>query len=327
MRRREFITLLSGGMAWPLAARAQQGTLARRIGVLVGGDVTDANAPYLVALRKSLQDLGWTDGRNVRFDYRFGAADRNILSKYAAELVASKPDVLFAGGSGSVAPLLEATRTVPIVFSGVVDPVALGLVTSLARPGGNATGFTNLDYSLAGKWLELLREVAPGLKRAAVLRDPTQVAGAGQLGALQAAATSVGVELSPTDVRDDKQIERAISALGSAPNGGLVVQSSFAAGIHGKSIVALSARYRVPAIYSRRQDVVDGGLMSYASDPIDQVRHAATYVDRILKGENPADLPVQNPTKYDLALNAKTAKALGLALPPTLLAIADEVIE
>ena len=325
MRRREFITLLGGGMAWPLAARAQQTTPVRRIGVLVGGDVTDANAPALVAFRKSLQELGWTDGRNVRFDYRFGGADRNILRKHAAELVASKPDVLFAGGSGSVGPLLEATRTLPIVFWGVVDPVSQGFVTSLARPGGNATGFTNLDYSLAGKWLELLREAVPGLKRAAVLRDPTQVAGAGQLGALQGAATSVGVELTPADVRDDKQIERAIMAIG--PAGGLIVQSSFAAGIHSKAIIGLSARYRVPAIYSRRQEVADGGLMSYASDPIDPIRRAATYVDRILKGENPADLPVQNPTKYDLALNAKTAKSLGLTLPATLLAIAEEVIE
>jgi putative ABC transport system substrate-binding protein len=328
MKRREFIILLGGAVAArPFGTSAQQAERVRRVGVLVGGDIRDSKDPYLAIFRGTLQNLGWTDGRNVRFDYRFGAADRDLLRTYAAELVALKPDVIFAVGSGSLGPLQQVTHSVPIVFSGVLDPVAQGFVTNLARPGGNVTGFTNFDYSVAGKWLDLLKEVAPGVKRVAVLRDPTQFAGAGQLGAIQAAATSVGVELRPADARDDKEIERVLSALAPVSNGGLIVQSGFAASLHSKAIVALSTKYRVPAVYARRQDVADGGLMSYANDPAEPARRAAEYTDRILKGEKPADLPVQNPTKYNLVINIKAAKAIGLTVPDKLLALADEVIE
>jgi putative tryptophan/tyrosine transport system substrate-binding protein len=325
MRRRDFITLVGGAAAWPVAARAQQAERVRRIGVLEGG--VEANDPNLAEFGKVLQGLGWTDGRNVRFDYRFGGADRDLMRKYAEELVALNPDILLANGSGALAPLQQTTRTVPIVFVSVVDPVALGFVASLARPGGNVTGFTNFDYSLAGKWLELLKQIAPRITRVAVLRDPTQFAGAGQLGAIQAAASSLQVELSPVDVRNDKEIERAITTMGAGPNGGLIVQSSFAASVHLKSIVALAAKHRVPAVYSRQPYVAAGGLVSYGPDTIDQYRRAAGYVDRILKGENPAELPVQNPNKYELVINSRTARVLGLTIPPSLLAIADEVIE
>jgi putative ABC transport system substrate-binding protein len=328
LRRREFITLLFGAaVTQPCVASGQQADRVRRIGVLVGGTISEPKDPNLAMFRKALQDQGWIEGTNVRFDYRFGAADRGLLRTYAVELVGLQPDILFAGGSGAVAPLLEATRTIPVVFMGVVDPVALGFVASLAKPGGNATGFTNFDYSVAGKWVELLRQVAPGIKRVAVLRDPTQFAGAGQLGAIQTAATSVGVELRPADVRDDKEIERAISAVSPGSNGGLIVQSSFASGLHSKVIVTLAAKYRVPAVYPRRQDVTGGGLISYGPDSTEDFRRAGEYVDRILKGEKPALLPVQNPTKYNLVINLKAAKTIGLTVPPGMLATADEVIE
>jgi putative ABC transport system substrate-binding protein len=329
MRRREFIGLLGSAAVWPLVARAQQPDRMRLIGVMVPGRVEDdPTVQRLIStFQQALQQLGWTEGRNVRFAYRWPGDDRDLIRKNARELVALGPDIILTSGTGGIGPLQQATRTVPIVFTSALDPVSAGLVESLARPGGSTTGFTNFDYSIAGKWLDLLRQVAPGIKRVAVLRDPTQFAGAGQLGAIQAAATAVGVELRPADVRDDKEIERAINAIGPTSNSGLIVQSSFAAGIHSKAIIALSKKYQVPAIYPARQDVVDGGLVAYAPDQADGYRRAAAYVDRILKGEKPGDLPVQNPTKYDLVINLKTAKALGLTVPPTMLTLADEVIE
>ena len=271
--------------------------------------------------------MGWTDGRNVRIDIRWGAGDADRIRKYAAELVALAPDVILATGSAAVGPLLQATRTVPIVFVHVADPVGAGFVESLARPGGNATGFTTFEYGMSGKWLELLKEIAPGVTRAAVLRDPAIAAGIGQFGAIQSVAPSLGVEVSPVDVRDAGEIERAVAAFARAPNGGLIVTASALAIVHRDLIITLAARHKLPAVYFARYFVTGGGLISYGPDLVDQYRRAAGYVDRILKGEKPADLPVQAPTKYELVINLKTAKALGLDVPPTLLARADEVIE
>ena len=329
LRRRRFITLLGGaGMAWPLAARAQQGERVRRISVLVGTTEDDRREQARIAVfRDTLQQLGWTEGRNVRFDYRWAAGNRDLARKYAADLVALKPDVIFAQGSGSVGPLQQATRTVPIVFAAVVDPVAGGFVASLAQPGGNATGFTSYDYGLAGKWAELLKQIVPGVTRAGVLRDPTQFAGGGQLGAVQAVAPFFGMEVTPIDVRNADEIERAIVEFARQPNGGLIVLGSFLAALHRHTTIALAARHRLPAVYPNSLFAVDGGLVSYGSDVLDQYRRAAGYVDRILKGAKPADLPVQAPTKYELVINLKTAKALGLTVPPSLLSTADEVIE
>jgi putative tryptophan/tyrosine transport system substrate-binding protein len=329
VKRRDFITLLGGaGVAWPLAARAQQPERMRRIGVLMNLASEDAEGQArLAAFHQGLQQLGWTVGRNVQIDYRWGAGNADRIRKFAAELVALAPDVILSAGSPSVAALQQATRSVPIVFVLVVDPVSSGFVDSLARPGGNITGFAWAEYSIGGKWLELLKEIAPGMTRAAVIRDAALTAGGGQLGVIQAVARSVGAEVTPVNVRDAGEIERAITAFARSPNGGLIITGSTLAAVHRDLIVTLAARHKLPAVYFARYFVVGGGLISYGPVLVDQFRHAASYVDRILKGEQPADLPVQAPVKYELVINLKTAKALGLTVPPTLLARADEVIE
>jgi len=324
--RRDFVTLLGGAAAWPLTARAQE--RVKRVGVLLPGSAD--NPEYqarLAAFHQGLAVLGWTIGRNVHIETRWATSNAAALRKHAAELAALAPDVILANGSAAVAPLLEATRTVPIVFAIVPDPVGGGFVDSLARPGGNATGFTLYEYGISAKWLELLKEIAPGVRQVAVLRDAGLSVGAGQFGAMQSVAPSFGVELRPIDVRDAPEIERAITAFARSANGGLVVTGSALAVTHRETIAALAARHKLPAVYSGRFYVTVGGLLSYGPDFLDQFRQAAGYVDRILKGEKPADLPVQEPTKYELVINLKTAKALGLTLPPTLLARADEVIE
>jgi putative ABC transport system substrate-binding protein len=330
MKRREFITLIgSAAAAWPLAASAQQDERMRRIGVLTAAtpaDDPDGQA-RLAAFLQVLQQLGWTDGRNLRIDYRWGLGDANNIRRYAAELAALAPDVILSVGTASMGPLLQATRTVPIVFVSVADPVGAGFVDSLARPGGNATGFIQFEYSLSGKWLELLKQIAPGVTRAAVFRDPAITSGIGQFAVIQSVAPSLGVEVSPINVRDAGEIERAVAAFARSPNGGLIVTSGAGSVLHRELIIALAARYKLPAVYYRRYFVTSGGLISYGFDLVDQYRHAAGYVDRILKGEKPADLPVQAPTRYELVINLKTAKALGLDVPATVLARADEVIE
>jgi putative ABC transport system substrate-binding protein len=329
MNRRQFITLISGAAAWPIAARAQQRERVRRIGVLAGGggaDDPDAQARN-AAFLQGLALLGWTVGRNVRIDARWGLANADHIRKYAAELVALEPDVILAGGTATVAPLLQVTRTVPIVFAGVADPVGAGFVNSLARPGGNATGFMQFEYSLSAKWLELLKQIAPDVTRTTVLRDPVITSGIGQFAVIQSVATSVGVEISPVNVRDATEIERGIATFARSGNGGLIVAASGSAAVHRDLIITLAARHKLPAIYPRRLFVTDGGLISYGADRADEFRRAASYVDRILKGEKPADLPVQAPTKYELVINLKTAKAIGLDVPASVLARADEVIE
>jgi ABC-type uncharacterized transport system substrate-binding protein len=330
MRRREFITLLGGAAAaWPLAARAQQADRVRRIGALIGApsaDNPDAQA-NIRAFLQVLQQLGWTDGGNVRIDIRWGAGNADDIRKYAAELAALAPDVIFASGTASVGPMLQATRTVPIVFANVADPVGAGFVDSLARPGGNASGFIQFEYSLSGKWLELLKQIAPGVTRAAVLRDPAITSGIGQFAVIQSVAPSVGVEVSAINVRDAGEIERAVTAFARSSNGGLIVTASALAVLHRQLIIALAARHKLPAVYYRRYFVTSGGLISYGYDVVEQFRGAAGYVDRILKGATPADLPVQAPTKYELVINLKTAKAMDLDVPATVLARADEVIE
>jgi putative tryptophan/tyrosine transport system substrate-binding protein len=326
--RREFITLLGGAAAaWPLAVRAQPGERVRRIGVLMYLAADDAEAQArLAAFAQGLRQSGWSEGRNLRIDTRWATVDD--VRKHAAELAALAPDALLAGtGTATVAPLLQATRTLPIVFVSVIDPVGAGFVASLARPGGNATGFTIYDYSMTGKWLELLKEVAPRVTRVAVLRDPAVASGIGQFGAVQIVAPSLGVDLTPVDVRDAGEIERAVTAFASGSNGGLIVTGSALGLVHRELIATLAARHKLPGVYSSRAYVTAGGLISYAPDLIDQFRLAAGYVDRILKGEKPADLPVQAPTKYELVINLKTAKALGLEMPASVLARADEVIE
>jgi ABC-type uncharacterized transport system substrate-binding protein len=328
-RRREFISLVGGAAAaWPLAARAQQPERVRRIGVLMSlaADNPDAQARTAAFLQR-LQQLGWTVGQNVLIETRWSAGDVASNRKYAAELVALAPDVILASGSAAAGPLLQATRTVPIVFTSITDPVGAGFVDSLARPGGNATGFTSFEYGNSGKWLELLKEIAPRLTRVAVLRDPAIAAGIGQFGAIQSAAPSLGVEVSPLNVRDAGEMERAFAAFSRSSNGGLIVTSSSLAFDHRELIITLAARLKLPAVYNNRFFVTGGGLISYGPDRIDQLRRAAGYVDRVLKGEKPADLPVQGPTKYELVINLKTAKALDIEVPPTLLARADEVIE
>lgn len=328
MQRREFITLLGGAtVVWPIAARAQRGERVRRIGVLAYWATDDAEgATRLAAFAEAQKQLGWNDGRNLRIDTRWATADD--IGRHAAELAALGPDVLVAAtGTVTVAALLLATRTVPIVFAVVIDPVGAGFVASLARPGGNATGFTIYEYGLSVKWLELLKEIAPGVTRVAVLRDPAVASGIGQFDALRAVAPSLGVEVSAADVRDAGEIERAVTAFAQGVNGGLIVTGNALALAHRERIVALAARHRLPAVYPARIYTPAGGLISYGPDQIDQYRRAAGYVDRILKGENPADLPVQSPTKYELLVNLKTAKALGIEIPATILARADEVIE
>jgi putative ABC transport system substrate-binding protein len=328
MRRREFITLLGGSAAWPLVARAQQGERMRRIGVLMstGADDPESMARYAAFLDR-LQELGWSEGRNVRIDVRWVAGNADRALKYAAEIVALAPDVVMASGSLGIGPLLQTTRTVPIVFAVVADPVGAGYVNSLSRPGGNVTGFMTYEYSLSGKLPEFLKEVAPSVKRVAVLRDPTLVAGIGQFAVIQSVAALVGVETSPIDVRDPPEIERAVAAFADAASGGLIVTGSPLAAVHRDLIVALAARYRLPAIYYERFFTNGGGLISYGPNFRDEFRGAAGYVDRILKGEKPADLPVQAPTKYELVINLKTAKAIGLDVPASVLARADAVIE
>ncbi|MGB8175608.1 MAG: ABC transporter substrate-binding protein [Pseudolabrys sp.] len=330
MRRREFIGGILGSAAtWPLAARAQQGEQMRRIGVLTSGAAADDPDGQVrsAAFVQGLQQLGWTDGRNIRIDYRWGAGDADNMRKYAAELVALAPDVILASGTASVAPLLQATRTVPIVFVQVTDPVGAGFVDSLAHPGGNATGFLLFEYAISAKWLELLKEIAPRVSRAGVIRDPAQTAGTGQFGVIQSVAPSLGMDVSAINLRDAPEIERGIAAFARSANGGLILTSSALSVVHRDLIVTLAARHKLPAVYYRRQFVTGGGLISYGPDVAEQNRRAAGYVDRILKGEKPADLPVQAPTKYELLINLKTAKALGLTVPTSLLARADEVIE
>ena len=329
MRRREFITLLGGAAAaWPIAARAQQPEQMRRIGVLTNLVADDPEAQARVgAFLQGLQELGWAVGRNMRIEYRWGAGDADRTRGYAAELVALAPDVILTSGASALAPLLQATRSVPVVFAQVPDPVGAGFVNSLARPGGNTTGFITYEYGLSGKWLELLTQIAPSVTRAAVIRDPAVSAGTGQWGAIQAVAPSVRVLVSPVNVRDAGEIERDVAAFAHGSNSGLIVTASALAIRHRNLIVTLAARHRLPAVYYQRGFVTGGGLISYGPDFIDQYRRAAGYVDRILKGEKPADLPVQAPTKYELVINLKTAKALGLTVPQALLASADEVIE
>jgi putative ABC transport system substrate-binding protein len=328
MKRREFITLLGGAtVAWPLAARAQPGGM-KRVGVLIPLTAEDPESQRRVtAFVQGLQELGWTDGRNVRIDIRWTAGDADRMRRYAVELVALAPDVILASGGTVVAALLQASRTAPIVFTLTPDPVGAGFVASLARPGGNATGFTGFEYGLSAKWLELLKEIAPRVTRAAVLRDATIPQGVGQFAVMQAAAPSFGIELRPVDLRDADEIERGVTAFAREGNGGLIVTGSGLAIVHRQLIMTLAARHKLPAVYFQRFFVEAGGLVSYGADPVDPHRRAAGYVDRILKGEKPADLPVQTTVKYELAVNLKTAKALGLEVPPTLLARADEVIE
>jgi putative ABC transport system substrate-binding protein len=328
MQRREFITLLGGAaVAWPLAVRAQQSERMRRIGVLMAIAADDPEAKgRIAAFQQGLNESGWTDGRNVRIDYRWAVGDADRV-RYAAELVALAPDVILATTGATVGALQQASHTVPIVFVTVIDPVGGGWVASLARPGGNATGFAAYEFSMGGKWLELLKEIAPRVTRAAVIRDPSVPAGSGLFAAIQTVAPSFGVELTSVGVRDASEIERGIAAFAREPNCGLIVPVPSSVTLHRELIIALAVRYRLPAIYSARFFVTSGGLISYAPDPIDQYRRAAGYVDRILKGEKPADLPVQAPTKFELVINLKTAKALGLTVPPSLLATANEVIE
>jgi len=329
MKRREFITLLGGAVAaWPLVARAQQPERVRRIGVLMGRSANDKEGQaFVAAFLQGLQELGWSVGHNVIVDIRWSADSNADARKYAAELVALAPDVILAQGSSPVASLLQVTSTVPIVFTNVADPVGAGYVDSLARPGGNITGFAPFEYSMSGKWLQLLKEIAPGVTRVAVFRDPSVAAGPGQFAVIQAAAPSLGVELRPFAVRDEGEIERALALFAQSPNSGLIVTGSPQAASHRDLIIALAARHRLLALYFGRYWAAAGGLISYGSDLLDPFRRAAGYVDRILKGEKPADMPVQAPTKYELVINLKTARALGLTIPPSLLARADEVIE
>src|SRR5215471_6270963 len=329
MRRREFITLVGSAAAWPLSGYAQQGgQLPRRIGMLLNASVDEPQFKiWIEAFLQTLQQLGWTDGRNVKSDYRLAGIDAERVKRYAAELVALAPDVIVAHGTSTVRPLLQETHVVPIVFPVAADPVGGGLVDSLARPGGNVTGFMELEYGMAGKWLELLKQITPGVARVAVLRDPTQGSGAMQFAAIQAIAPALGVEITPVGLRDSSDIERAVSAFAHSPNGGLIVTAGSATVRHSNLIIRLAAQHKLPAVYNERLFTTAGGLISYGPDFVDQYRHAAGYVDRILKGEKPADLPVQAPTKYELVINLKTAKALGLTVPDSLLARADEVIE
>jgi putative ABC transport system substrate-binding protein len=329
MRRREFITLLGGAAAaWPLTARAQQGERMRRIGILLPAAADDAVFQARVgAFLQGLALLGWTIGRNVRIDTRWATTNVAEIRRHAAELAALAPDVILATGDSTVPPLLQATRTVPIVFPIVTDPVAAGYVDSLARPGGNATGFMIFEYSMSGKWLELLKEIAPTVTRAAVFRDSTQGSGTSQFAVIQAAAPSLRVEVIPVNLRDAGEIERAVAAFARSGNGGLITTGGGSAIRYRDLIVTLAARHKLPAVYYERSFVTAGGLISYGPDLVDQYRRAAGYVDRILKGEKPANLPVQAPTKYEMVINLKTAKALGLVVPPSLPASADEVIE
>ena len=328
MKRREFIALVGAAAAWPLAAHAQQSERMRHVGVLMPLAAEDPQGQArIAAFQQALQQSGWTDGRNVRIDARWTRGNAADMRKYAVELAALAPDVIVATGSASTDPLLQATRTVPIVFVIVPDPVGAGFVDSLARPGGNATGFTSFEYGIGAKWVELLKEIAPRVTRAAVLRDPSITGGIGQFGAIQSVAPSLGVEVSPVNMRDASEIERAVAAFAGIPNGGLIITGTPLSVIHSDLIIRLATRYKLPAVYFEHFFVTAGGLISYGPDFIDQYARAATYVDRILRGEKPADLPVQAPSKYELAINLKSAKALGLTIPQSILARANEVIE
>jgi putative ABC transport system substrate-binding protein len=328
MRRREFITLLGGAaLAWPARARAQQPDRVRRIGVLMGPSDEPETEKRIGVLEQALRELGWINGGNVRIDVRWGAGNADNIRKYAAELVALGPDVMLASGGPVLASMLKATRTVPIVFVIVADPVGSGFVASLSRPGGNATGFMQFEYSLSGKWLELLKQIVPGLTRAAVLWDPAIASGIGQFAVMQSVAPSIGVELSPINVRDAGEIEHAITAFARDSNGGLILTTGPLVSVRRDLIITLAARHKLPAVYPNRYYASGGGLISYGADLVDQYRHAAGYIDRIFKGAKPAELPVQAPTKYELVINLKTANTLGLTIPPMLLARADEVIE
>jgi putative tryptophan/tyrosine transport system substrate-binding protein len=328
MRRRDFVTLLGGAAAWPLAANAQQAERMRRIGVLLPATSDDAQyQARFGAFMQALGQSGWTIGRNVQVDTRWATANADSVRRHATELAALAPDVIVSPGASTVGPLLQVTRTIPIVFAIVADPVGAGFVASLARPGGNATGFTTFEYGTGGKWLELLKEIAPGMRRMAVLRDAATPSGVALFGVIQAVASALRVEANPLDLRDAAEIERAVTAFADSSNSGLVVTPHASSIIHRDLIVQLAARHRLPAVYFDRPFVAAGGLISYGPDMNDQFRRAAGYVDRILKGEKPADLPVQAPTKYELVVNLKTAKALGIDIPTTLLARADEVIE
>jgi putative ABC transport system substrate-binding protein len=328
MKRREFIAVLGASAANPSAVFAQQRDRPRRIGLLMNLASDDPESSVrIAALAQSLQELGWVVGRNVQIDTRWAAGDPERFRRYAAELVAGSPDVVLATGTSAAAPLRQATRELPIVFVSIVDPVGAGLVANLARPGGNVTGFLLFEYGMGGKWLELLKEVSPTLTRALVLRDPSTAPGIGQFAGIQAVAPSLGVELSPVDVRDAGEIERSVAAVARSRHGGIIVPASPSAAVHRDLIIKLAGQHQLPAIYNSRYFVTSGGVMSYGPDSIDPYRRAAAYIDRILKGEKAGDLPVQAPTKYELVINLKTAKALGLQVPPTLLARADEVIE
>jgi putative ABC transport system substrate-binding protein len=332
MQRREFILALGGAAAasnlWPLAARAQQRERVRSIGVILPAAADDAEfQAWVGAFLQGLGQLDWTIGRNVRIDTRWATSNAADIRRHAAELAALAPDVILAHGAATVRPLLEVTRAVPVVFVVVSDPVTAGIVDSLARPGGSATGFMNFEYGMGGKWLELLKEIAPGVTRAAIPRDPTQGGSTAALAAQQAVAPSLRMEVNPINIRDAAEIERAIADFARSPNGGLIVAAGGRTLLHRELLIALAARHKLPAVYSNRSFVAAGGLASYGPDFVDQYRRAAGYVDRILKGEKPGDLPVQAPTKYELVINLKTAKALGLTVPPSVLARADEVIE
>jgi putative ABC transport system substrate-binding protein len=328
MERRKFITLLGGAAAWPLAARAQQGEPMRRVGVLLPAPADDPDyQPWLGAFVQGLKELGWTEGRNLRIDLRWATASPAEIRKQAAELVALAPEVVLAPGTSAVAPLMQATRTVPIVFPIIADPVAGGIVESLARPGGNATGFMLFEYSISGKWLELLKQIAPGVTRVAVVGDADTPTGPAQFGVIQGMAPSFRVQVSAFNKRNRDEIERAITAFAKSPNGGLILTAGGPALVDRDLIITLAARYKLPAVYFDRTFVAGGGLLSYGPDRTDLYRRAAGYVDRILKGEKPAEMPVQVPTKYQLAINRKTAKALGIDVPASLLVRADEVIE
>jgi len=328
MRRREFTSLVVGAAAWPFTARAQQGERMRRVGLVLARAQDDPEAQaQLATFVRTLQSSGWTTGRNLQIDIRWGAADPANSRRYAAEIVALAPDVILAATSAATVAVKEATRTLPIVFVNVSDPVGAGYVTSLARPGGNLTGFTYVEYGMSGKWLELLKEIAPRVSRVAVLGDPTLAVGINQLGEIQSVAPSFGVEAIPIDVRNPDETERTITDFARTADGGLIVTGAPVAMIHRKLIVTLAARHRLPTVYFLRVFVKEGGLISYGPDPVAPYGQAASYVDRILKGEKPADLPVQAPTKTQLVVNLKTAKALGLTVPPSILFRADEVVE
>ncbi|MGB8393205.1 MAG: ABC transporter substrate-binding protein, partial [Pseudolabrys sp.] len=307
MRRREFISLLgSAAAAWPVVVRAQQPERVRRIGVLMNTTADPDQLANVATFRQALQQLGWTDGRNVRIDVRSAGGQASEIRRHANELVALAPDVILATGNAGMPPLLQATHTVPIVFNNVADPVGAGYVDSMSRPDGNATGFIQFDYTLSGKWLELLKQIAPGVTRAAVFRDPTQGGGTSQFAAIQAVAPSLRMEVTPVNMRDAGEIERSVAAFAGSPNAGLIMTSGPSARLHRDLIIKLAARHKLPAIYTERSFVAAGGLISYGADYIDQYRKAASYVDRILKGEKPAELPVQQPTKFELVINFKT---------------------